>query len=75
MQKELLMKEKAKKESELRELAMKARMEKAGAIGMASRLDAGGELGGRVCGLGRGGRERADGAGDNGKAFSLDAGG
>ncbi len=42
MQKELLHKEKAKKESELRELAMKARMEKSGAVGMASRMDAGG---------------------------------
>ena len=46
MQKELLLKEKSKKESELRELAMKARMEKAGpgaaAGGLAARLDTGG---------------------------------
>ena len=47
MQKELLLKEKSKKESELRELAMKARMEKAGpgavaAGGLAARLDNGG---------------------------------
>jgi hypothetical protein len=45
MQKELLHKEKAKKEAELRELAMKARMEKAGAVGMASRMDAAGTQG------------------------------
>ncbi|KAG1679931.1 hypothetical protein FOA52_006995 [Chlamydomonas sp. UWO 241] len=39
MQKELLHKEKSKKEGELRELAMKARMEKGGALGMAARMD------------------------------------
>ena len=43
MQKEILLKEKSKKEVELRELAMKARMEKAGpGGGLAARLDAGG---------------------------------
>lgn len=43
MQKEILLKEKSKKEVELRELAMKARMEKAGpGGGLAMRLDAGG---------------------------------
>ncbi len=40
MQKELLLKEKAKKEQELRELALKARQERSGAVGMASRMDA-----------------------------------
>lgn len=39
MQKELLLKEKTKKEAELRELAMKARLEKSGVAGIASRLD------------------------------------
>ena len=43
----MLLKEKAKKEAELRELAMKARMEKGGAVGMASRMDAAGESDGR----------------------------
>jgi len=39
IQKELLMKDKAKKEAELRELALKARMERGG--GLASRMDTG----------------------------------
>lgn len=44
MQKELLLKEKTKKETELRELAMKARLEKTGgAAGLASRLDTTGQ--------------------------------
>ena len=50
MQKEMLHKEKSKKEAELRDLAMKARMEKSGPVGIASRLDAGGETSrGRAC--------------------------
>ena len=45
MQKELLLKEKTKKEAELRDLAMKARLEKTGGVaGIASRLDTGGRL-------------------------------
>lgn len=41
IQKELLTKEKAKKEQELRELAMKARMERVGGGGVATRVDTG----------------------------------
>ncbi len=54
MQKELLHKEKAKKEAELRELAMKARMEKGGAVGMASRMETAGEREGGVVDDGEG---------------------
>eukprot|EP00798_Chlamydomonas_sp_ICE-L_P005031 gene5031-34818_t len=48
MQKELLMKEKARKEGELRELAMKARMERGGGPaggGLAARIDPGADAG------------------------------